>query len=268
MDTGTRNTSPIGWTPKRRGPMALRWSDPRLRNRALLAVLIVLGLAVAYLVVFRLPWWQVSEVAVEGNRFVDEEAIVRACGVRTGVPMQSIDVDSVIMRAEAVQWISTADVDRSLMGRFTIRVTEREPVGLIWDEGFILVDGEGRLRPLGEHTPPDLPLVTGLPSTGAAGEPSAALARAARMLAQVSSLDPLRSTVSELAVRDSATVVLLLSPNGTPVWLPPNPSRSDLVMVASLVRHHPDVLLRARYLDARFSGRIAAGGLGRAARSS
>ena len=247
MDTGTRNTSPVGWARPRRSPRALRWSDPKLRNRALLVALTVLGIAVAYLVIFRLPWWQVSEIDVDGNRFVDEQVIVRASGVRTGVPMQSINVDSVVIRVEAVPWISRAEVSRSLWGRFTIDVVEREPVALLWDDEFVMVDEEGRTRAVGDHTTPDLPLVTGVPADGADDAPSAALRRAAGVLAQVQSLDPLRSTVSEVTVRDSTTVVLLLSPNGTPYGCRP-PSGSIALPTGSRRRR---ALRRRRYWTVR-----------------
>ena len=258
MNATTGQALPVDRNRRRRSPASMRWNTSLLHRRVVAAFLIVVGCGVSVLGILRLPWRQVSEVVVDGARYVDEQYIVNTSGVRPGAALYSVPVDSVVMRIISLPWVREVAVERCFSGRFVIHVTERDPVGIIWDGGFSLIDAEGVTFPLENHTPPDLPLMTGIPS-GTDARESRILRQTAHVLGHVSSLEPLRGTVSEVVVMDSSMTVLLLSPRGTPVWLPKAPDRDDLVTVASFVVHHSDVLLRAQYLDARFSGRIAVG---------
>jgi cell division septal protein FtsQ len=199
----------------------------------------------------------ISEVAVVGAEYVDPETIRDAAGVSVSAPTFSIDDDSVIGRVEALPWVLGASVRRRLSGRFEIRVVERTPVALIWREGFHLLDASGRTARLEGRAAPDVPLVTGLPRAALGSREQ--LEHLGWALRLVSELEPLRSTVSEVSLADTAMIVLVLSPNGTPVFFPRQPGRDRFVTAASLVAVYPEVVRQARYLDARFSGHVVVG---------
>jgi hypothetical protein len=211
---------------------------------------------IAWQAAIRLPWRPVTEIAVTGTTYVDQQVVVDSSRIRLGLPIFSIDVDSVIERVESLVWVEKAELSRSLAGRCEIRVRERTPVGLIWDRAFYVVDVKGYTFLVPPDRLPDLPLLTGLESRGGM-ERRNFIAQQASLLGVLSELSPLRSIVSEICVADPRMTVMVLSPKGTPVWLPAKLTRNRLVMVASLIRLHPEVILDAQYLDARFFGRIA-----------
>jgi len=227
-----------------------RWGKWLALGLAGVAVLWVLGRTL-----IRLPWQLVNEVAVIGTRNVDSQVIRDQAQVTLGVPLFSVNVDSVVSRVKMVPWVQDASVTRRFSGRFEIHVEERVPIGMIWQDRFYLMDPSGFICPFEGEIPPDVPLVTGLSLSDS--HLHAEVERVAWALRLISELDPLRSVVSEISLADSATMVMVLSPRGVPVLLPRYPGRDRLVMVASLVAHYPDVLRQARYLDDRFVGHVA-----------
>lgn len=203
----------------------------------------------------KLPWRVVTEVVIDGTEYASEERIRDAVAVQLGEPLFAVDTDSVVARVEAVPWVLRADVSRRLSGRLEVTVVERTPVGITWEDGFRLIDGTGYEAQFEGPTPPDVPIVSHLPETGALR--SQTLLAVGSTLATIAKLPQLAPVVSELSVRDPDIIVLVLSPDAVPVWLPTRVGRDRLVALASLITHHPDVLRRARYVDARYLGRVA-----------
>ncbi len=237
--------------PARRHPGKRR----RWKRWAALVVVCCAALWLFREALVRLPWRPINEVTILGARNVDPQVIREAAQVSVSAPMFSVNIDSVIARVKAVPWVLDARVTRRLSGRFEIHVSERVPVALIWDGEFHLLDASGYTAPLDGTPAPDAPLVTGLRLDRAhVGEELEHLGWALRI---VSELEPLRSVVSEVSLADSTMMVMVLSPNGIPAFFPRLPGRDRLVMVASLVASHPEVVRQAIYLDARFTGHVA-----------
>ena len=203
----------------------------------------------------RLPWRVVNDVAITGAYWIDAELVRDVSGVPLGAPLFGVDVDSVIERIEALAWVRSASVTRSLSGRFAIELKERDPVGIYWRGGFHMVDATGRETAVSQRAPPDVPLITGLPESDSLRV--IALRDAGRILEMISRLATLEPVVTELALSNPEVTTIVLAPNSVPVWLPRHPGKDRFVIVASVLTNHPDVLRRARYVDARFVGHVA-----------
>jgi hypothetical protein len=244
------------WSSKPR-IVALR----RRKRRRKIVAIVAMATAGMFAILFsgnallRLPWRIVTDVAVVGAHWVDSEVIREVSEVSLGAPLFGVDVDSVITRVESISWVSIASVSRSLSGRFTINVIEHNPVGIYWREGFHLVDASGIETSVVSGSPPDVPLITGVPSSDSLR--SVALSNAGVMLETISRLVTLEPLVSELALDNPLMTTLVLSPNSVPVWMPLQPGKDRFVVLASVLASHPDVLRRARYIDARFVGHVA-----------
>ena len=70
----------------------------------------------------------VDVVRVEGTASLDADAVRDAAAVEEGEPLLRVDTDAVRRRVEALPWVASADVSRSLPGTVTITVHEHEPV--------------------------------------------------------------------------------------------------------------------------------------------
>jgi hypothetical protein len=244
------------WSSKPR-IVALRRRKRRRKTMAIVATATVGLFAILFSgnALLRLPWRVVTDVAIVGAHWVNAEVIREVSEVPLGAPLFGVDVDSVILRVESISWVSNASVKRSLSGRFTIKVVERNPVGIYWLDGFHLVDAAGIETPAVSDTPPDVPLITGVPSSDSLR--NIALSNAGMMLETISRLATLEPLVSELALDNPLMTTLILSPNSVPVWMPRQPGKDRFVVLASVLASHPDVLRSARYVDARFVGHVA-----------
>jgi len=220
-----------------------------------IATVACLALWFAGRALIRLPWCEVEAVEAIGASYYSAQDIVDSARVQMGAPLYAVDADSVMNRVRAMPWISDVSIERRLSGTFEIHVTERRAVGVVTGRIFSMVDASGVEVPVEDGLVPDLPLLTGLADEGS--DRALALVRLGRVLARIARLEPLGGVVSEVSVADPTLMVVVLSPAGMPVWLPPNPGLDRLVMLASLVAHHPDVLRTAKYIDARFAGHLA-----------
>ncbi|HPU86092.1 MAG TPA: FtsQ-type POTRA domain-containing protein [Candidatus Latescibacteria bacterium] len=205
--------------------------------------------------IIRLPLLAIHDVIVVGTDRVDARTIRDAAGIRRGSPLLALDVNAVIAGVKSVPWVRDVRVSRHLPGRVRVEVVERTPVAVFQLDRCYLMDEEGFVTPLNGRTVPDLPIVTGLQGTPFPRREE--LEPAGRALAVVAEFPLLRNTVSELSLADSARMVLILSPRGTPVSLPRIPGRDRLVMLASVIAYEPDLLMTASHLDARFLGHLA-----------
>jgi cell division septal protein FtsQ len=205
--------------------------------------------------VVRLPWLAVDYVAVVGATQVDGQLVLEQAQVQLGSPLFAMDVNSVVARVRAIPWVMEADVRRHISGRVDISIMERTPVGIFRHGKLYLMDSEGYFTAFNDRLPPNLPIITGLdtlrPPQREILEP------VGRTLALVAELEPLRDAVSEVSLSDTTRIELVLSPVGALVALPRIAGRDRLVMVASVIAHHPDLLRQAAYLDARFMGHVS-----------
>ena len=102
-------------------------------------VLSVVGLG-AYVVVRYLhtsPRFDVKQVSITGLKRVEEAQVYAQAGLKEAGNVFSIDLEATRESVEALRWVRFATVQRFLPDTISIKVVEREPVGLARIRGAI-----------------------------------------------------------------------------------------------------------------------------------
>lgn len=103
------------------------------------AVLAVAGVT-SYTVVRYLrttPRFDVKKVSVVGIKRVEDTQVYAQAGLRGSGNIFSADLDAIRERVEGLRWVRFATVQRVLPDTISIKVVEREPVGLARIRGEI-----------------------------------------------------------------------------------------------------------------------------------
>ena len=131
----------------------------------LVAILFGVAMGVA---AFRLPVFAVTEVDVVGLHHLSEAAILSRVSVQ-GQNLLALPVEDLTATLTQHPWVRDVEVQRRLMGRVTLFVTEREPA-VIWEVGKqqFLIDRDGTVLETAKGDSP-LPLIRDL--DGAAPHP-------------------------------------------------------------------------------------------------
>jgi cell division protein FtsQ len=117
--------------------------DPRRRLLTALAVLAVVGGAVAW-VVLGSPLLAVRTVQVDGESGLTTEEVVRAAGITTGTPLLRVDTTAAASRVAALPQVASVEVTRGWPSTVVVTLTERVPVAVVAEGGTRqLVDAGG-----------------------------------------------------------------------------------------------------------------------------
>jgi cell division protein FtsQ len=139
----------------------------RRRLHRLLWVAGVLVVAGAALSVTLTPLLDVESVTVRGGGRTSSDTITEAAGVSAGDALAWFDTSDAAEAVALLPWVDQATVERSWSGEVTIEVTERQPAAaMAVDDGWLLVDGGGRVLAHVEDQPGDVPTIEDL------GEPA------------------------------------------------------------------------------------------------
>ena len=89
--------------------------------------------------------FKLADVTVEGSEYVERDAILVALNVQSGESLLSIDLQAARKRLEAIDWVSSATVERRLPDTLYVVLKERRAVA-IWQLGsdYTLIDRNGR----------------------------------------------------------------------------------------------------------------------------
>ena len=89
--------------------------------------------------------FKLADVTVEGREYVERDAILAALGVQAGDSLLGIDLQAARRRLEAIDWVSSATVERRLPDTLYVTLKERRAVA-IWQNGseYTLIDKNGR----------------------------------------------------------------------------------------------------------------------------
>lgn len=86
----------------------------------------------------------VGDVLLEGRVHTPKRTILRAVGVRRGVPILTVDPNGIARRVAAISWVESVVVERRLPGTLYVRIVEREPMALWQRKGRVaLIDRGG-----------------------------------------------------------------------------------------------------------------------------
>lgn len=106
---------------------------------------------------------RVDEVLVEGRGHTEAAQLMKALGVRRGMPILAFDPQAARARVEALGWVRRASVARRLPNLIYVQIEERRPIALWQHNGrHFLIDGEGVvIRGRDNESFDDLPTVVG-----------------------------------------------------------------------------------------------------------
>ena len=151
------------------------WSGRRMVRWVLVALLILLPLGVGgyLLTVYALnsPRFLLSapgDVTVVGNHYVPKEEILNVLGIParksgSGINIFRMSLGSRAKQIDAIPWILSAKIVRSLPQHLDVFVIERKPVAFVNVEGQIkLVDENGVLLDTPDKSHFDFPIIRGL----------------------------------------------------------------------------------------------------------
>lgn len=166
--------------PVRRRP-APAWVRPAARGGAAIAVIALAGLG---LVRLEESGWlgaryealkvgaiaasgnlglRVADVAVSGRERTSRDELLSALDVRRGDPIIGFDANAARERLEALPWVRSARVERSLPDVIRVDIVERRPLAL-WqvDKRLQVIDQEGQVIRVADKRPfRALPLIVG-----------------------------------------------------------------------------------------------------------
>lgn len=111
-----------------------------------------------YKYVVSLPYFNISEVIIDGNVNLKVNDIISMSGVRIGQNIFSVDTDDIYRQFGNNPRIKNAIVKKELPDKIRIKINERIPITTLESKGFYLIDGEGVIL-----TELDEGLETGLP---------------------------------------------------------------------------------------------------------
>lgn len=145
--------------------------EARKRNRMILRSLLaggiavngLLGLLLLYIVFLHLPYFNLQQVGVNGNRRLSREEVIEASQLEGGINLLTVSLSEVAERLKRHPWIRSATVYRRFPGRINVEIEERTPRAILAAGKLYYVDEQAefftRLFP-GDQV--NYPLFTGL----------------------------------------------------------------------------------------------------------
>lgn len=112
------------------------------------------------------PYFEVSQIELDGEERVERDALLRTAGIALGDNVFSRTPEQVADRLERHPWIAEATVERRLPGFFRIQVREHRAVAVLTlaGKGYLVGDDATLFKELTAGDPVDLPVITGLDS--------------------------------------------------------------------------------------------------------
>ncbi|MEW6137623.1 MAG: FtsQ-type POTRA domain-containing protein [Thermodesulfobacteriota bacterium] len=148
--------------------------EKRKRNHVILKSLLALGISIdavlalmlVYLFFLHMPYFNLQEVEVTGNRRLSRAEIIEASEIEAGTNLLTINLAAVAERLKRHPWVRSAVVYRKFPGQLIVEIEERTPRAILAAEKLYYVDEQAeffsRLLP-GDSV--EYPLFTGV--TGA-----------------------------------------------------------------------------------------------------
>ena len=109
------------------------------------------------------PYFEIKEISVRGLKELTEKDVLASAEIKPAQNLLAINIDAVIRRVTANQWVKNVYIGRELPNKLVLEVQERSPLVLVKQgSDFYLMDGEGFVfKKLGKSDQVDLPVLTG-----------------------------------------------------------------------------------------------------------
>jgi len=238
-----------------------RVSLPRRMLALAVTLAALVGLALLPWKGLRHRFARLSNVQVEGTRYLDAERVMRSAGLATGQDLFALDLERARQKLLLDPRVAAAEIHRRPLRGVRVRIVEREPVLLV-DHGVPWeIDAAGYLMPpLEKGVTADVPLLVGPRLEGLPGGVQVDRAEVRRGLAWVRALSAqelqLSGQLSEVDVSDAACTGLTLL-DGTRVvasgWPPAATRLSALRVVIADLRQRGT---GASEVDLRFDNQV------------
>jgi cell division protein FtsQ len=107
--------------------------EPTLRQRRLISLVFVAGIAIALAIwaVTYTPIFRADHIRVMGAGALGPAAVRDLAGVDGSTNVAHLDTDAIVARLTADPWIASASVERDLPATLILHVVEREPVAVV-----------------------------------------------------------------------------------------------------------------------------------------
>jgi cell division protein FtsQ len=139
-------------------------SGGRRRRRVAGLLLVAGGLGIVTWQLAGSSLFELTGVAVSGNRALSSSEVVAASGVRVGEQVLRLDTDAVRARVERLPYVAHATVVRVPPAGLRIEVTERVPAATVADgNASWLVAADGTVLARSQAATPTLPHVRAVP---------------------------------------------------------------------------------------------------------
>ena len=203
-------------------------------NHALEDVLISAGLTV-------------QSIQVTGRDHTDAIALRAALEVARGQSLLHLDLDDMRRRVEALDWVKTADLYRSLPNRLVLHIEEREAFALWQYEGKLrLIDPDGVVITSADARDyPGLPLVVGKGAPDDAAE-----------LEKLLAAEPQLAQDVDAAIRVGDRRWNIRFKNGVEARLPQEHPEAAWAELAKLERQHGILERDIVHVDLRLPGKL------------
>lgn len=189
----------------------------------------------------------VQSIQVTGREHTDPEALRAALEVARGQSLLHLDLDDMRQRVEALPWVKTANLYRSLPNRLQLHITERQAFALWQYEGKLrLIDRDGVVITTARAKDyPGLPLVVGKGAPDDAAELESLLAAQPDLAAMVSA-----------AIRVGDRRWNIRFKNNVEAQLPQAHPEKAWAELASLERDHRILERDILHVDLRLPGKL------------
>jgi len=118
-------------------------------------LLLLLITALSALLLVGTGYYDVKDIVVEGNCFVEEEKIIDISGIKKGINIFTLRKREAEKDLNQHPYILDASVDRDLPAKVVINISERSMAGYIPFMGsYLMLDAEGRVI----SASPDIPI--------------------------------------------------------------------------------------------------------------
>ncbi len=203
--------------------------------------------------------FQLREVKIEGNRYIEDQKIIKLADVQLGAKLYQIPIDSVTQKVLEYPYMEGVSVSRSLPSTLIISVQEREPVAYLIDNNIYMIDESGIvLLKKPAMSIENLPLVTGL-SVKRILEDRQPLYDALDLIQKIQNVDrTLFQFISEIHMDEVDAPYLYLIQGGAKVEIGSQDIYKRLYLLSEFFKK-PDVtrkLKEIKKIDVTYSDRI------------